>query len=103
MQGSKWPVNSAVHWVLKRHRPWETCDLSDMLTMNLEGLEMIAVLVVVVAFVKVLEQFGLLEADYDGKEITNCWFLSHFGELVADLVFICFIWSEAVLLVGGIW
>ncbi|KAI7814081.1 hypothetical protein IRJ41_007718 [Triplophysa rosa] len=33
--------------------------------MNLEGLEMIAVLVVVVAFVKVLEQFGLLEASYD--------------------------------------
>lgn len=36
--------------------------------MNLEGLEMIAVLVVVVAFVKVLEQFGLLEKSYDGKE-----------------------------------
>ncbi len=36
-------------------------------TMNLEGLEMIAVLVVVVAFVKVLEQFGLLEPSYDGK------------------------------------
>lgn len=35
--------------------------------MNLEGLEMIAVLVVVVLFVKVLEQFGLLEASYDGK------------------------------------
>lgn len=28
---------------------------------------MIAVLVVVVVFVKVLEQFGLLEAGYDGK------------------------------------
>lgn len=39
-----------------------------MLTMNLEGLEMIAVLVVVVLFVKVLEQFGLLEAGFDGKE-----------------------------------
>lgn len=38
-----------------------------MLTMNLEGLEMIAVLVVVVLFVKVLEQCGLLEAGYDGK------------------------------------
>lgn len=36
--------------------------------MNLEGLEMIAVLVVVVLFVKVLEQFGLLEASYDGKQ-----------------------------------
>ncbi|KAL4641529.1 Kv channel-interacting protein 4-like isoform X3 [Arapaima gigas] len=34
--------------------------------MNLEGLEMIAVLVVVVLFVKVLEQFGLLETNYDG-------------------------------------
>lgn len=30
-------------------------------TMNLEGLEMIAVLVVLVLFVKVLEQFGLFE------------------------------------------
>lgn len=29
--------------------------------MNLEGLEMIAVLVVLVLFVKVLEQFGLFE------------------------------------------
>lgn len=48
--------------------PWANCDLSDMVTMNLEGLEMIAVLVVVVLFVKVLEQFGLLEAGYDGKE-----------------------------------
>lgn len=32
---------------------------------------MIAVLVVVVLFVKVLEQFGLLEAGYDGKEKAN--------------------------------
>ncbi|XP_051475851.1 Kv channel-interacting protein 4 isoform X8 [Apus apus] len=30
--------------------------------MNLEGLEMIAVLIVIVLFVKVLEQFGLIEA-----------------------------------------
>lgn len=36
--------------------------------MNLEGLEMIAVLVVVVVFVKVLDRFGLLAASYDGKE-----------------------------------
>lgn len=42
-----------------------------MLTMNLEGLEMIAVLVVVVLFVKVLERFGLLAAGYDGKETAN--------------------------------
>lgn len=35
--------------------------------MNLEGLEMIAVLVVVILFVKVMEQFGLLETGYDGK------------------------------------
>lgn len=48
--------------------PWAACDPRDMMTMNLEGLEMIAVLVVVVLFVKVLEQFGLLEAGYDGKE-----------------------------------
>lgn len=39
-----------------------------MLTMNLEGLEMIAVLVVVVLFVKVLERFGLLAGGYDGKK-----------------------------------
>lgn len=31
------------------------------LTMNLEGLEMVAVLVVLALFVKVLEQFGLFE------------------------------------------
>lgn len=42
-----------------------------MLTMNLEGLEMIAVLVVVVLFVKVLERFGLLADSYDGKETAN--------------------------------
>uniref|UniRef100_A0A286XTK5 Kv channel-interacting protein 4 n=4 Tax=Euarchontoglires TaxID=314146 RepID=A0A286XTK5_CAVPO len=30
--------------------------------MNLEGLEMIAVLIVIVLFVKLLEQFGLIEA-----------------------------------------
>ena len=41
--------------------------------MNLEGLEMIAVLVVVVLFVKVLEQFGLLETGYDGKEKGEMW------------------------------
>lgn len=39
-----------------------------MLSMNLEGLEMIAVLVVVVLFVKVLERFGLLATGYDGME-----------------------------------
>lgn len=50
-----------------RRRPRSARDPSDMLTMNLEGLEMIAVLVVVVLFVKVLEQFGLLETGYDGK------------------------------------
>lgn len=42
-----------------------------MLTMNLEGLEMIAVLVVVVLFVKVLDRFGLLAASYDGKEAST--------------------------------
>lgn len=46
-----------------------TC--ANMLTMNLEGLEMIAVLIVVVLIVKVLEQFGLLEAGYDGKKTAN--------------------------------
>ena len=53
-----------------RARLWPRAarDPPDVSTMNLEGLEMIAVLVVVVLFVKVLEQFGLLEDDYDGKE-----------------------------------
>lgn len=35
--------------------------------MNLEGLEMIAVLIVIVLFVKLLEQFGLIEAGVEGK------------------------------------
>lgn len=47
---------------------WTRSERSDMLTMNLEGLEMIAVLVLVVLFVKVLDRFGLLAASYDGKE-----------------------------------
>lgn len=34
---------------------------------NLEGLEMIAVLAMVVLFVKVLEHFGWLADGYDGK------------------------------------
>lgn len=46
-------------------------ELHDMMNMNLEGLEMIAVLVVVVLFVKVLEQFGLLEGSYYGKPTTT--------------------------------
>lgn len=46
---------------------WAAHDPTDLITMNLEGLEMIAVLVVVVLLVKVLEQFGLLEAGNDGK------------------------------------
>lgn len=37
--------------------------------MNLEGLEMIAVLIVIVLFVKVLEQFGLIEAGLEGKGV----------------------------------
>lgn len=35
---------------------------------------MIAVLVVVVLFVKVLERFGLLEAGYDGKKKAKSFF-----------------------------
>ncbi|TWW63163.1 hypothetical protein D4764_03G0001710 [Takifugu flavidus] len=42
-----------------------------MLTMNLEGLEMIAVLVVVVLFVKVLDRFGLLAASYDAGDLVT--------------------------------
>lgn len=46
--------------------------------MNLEGLEMVAVLVVLALFVKVLEQFGLfepvsLEGNPDVWECLNCW------------------------------
>jgi len=46
--------------------------------MNLEGLEMIAVLVVVVVFVKVLEQFGLLETSFDGKHKEGFFMLYFF-------------------------
>lgn len=35
--------------------------------MNLEGLEMIAVLVMIVLFVKALEQFGLIDSGLEGK------------------------------------
>uniref|UniRef100_A0A8C3BRJ2 Kv channel-interacting protein 4 n=1 Tax=Cairina moschata TaxID=8855 RepID=A0A8C3BRJ2_CAIMO len=38
--------------------------------MNLEGLEMIAVLIVIVLFVKVLEQFGLIEAGLEELEFS---------------------------------
>lgn len=42
--------------------------------MNLEGLEMIAVLVVLVLFVKVLEQFGLFEpVSLEGNGGGGCW------------------------------
>lgn len=42
--------------------------------MNLEGLEMIAVLVVLVLFVKVLEQFGLFEpVALEGNRGGGCW------------------------------
>lgn len=41
--------------------------------MNLEGLEMIAVLIVIVLFVKVLEQFGLIEAGLEGKGVFFWW------------------------------
>ncbi|KAK2914362.1 hypothetical protein Q8A67_002761 [Cirrhinus molitorella] len=63
--------------------------------MNLEGLEMIAVLVVVVVFVKVLEQFGLLEAGYDGHVTCRSVSLveisrhSHFKLTLASLTYLC--------------
>lgn len=38
-----------------------------MWLVNLEGLEMIAVLAMVVLFVKVMEHFGWLADDYGGK------------------------------------
>lgn len=76
LSGVKWPADSAEHWALHRW-PWAPYDLSDMLSMNLEGLEMIAVLVVVVLFVKVLEQFGLLESGYDGKGTAKSFLSCH--------------------------
>lgn len=39
--------------------------------MNLEGLEMIVVLVIIVAFVKALEHLGLLEGNYEGRTLRN--------------------------------
>lgn len=48
--------------------------------MNLEGLEMIAVLVVLVLFVKVLEQFGLFEpVSLEGNGRGRCWLLRGHG------------------------
>lgn len=35
--------------------------------MNLEGLEMIVVLVIIVGFVKALEHMGLLEDNFEGR------------------------------------
>ncbi|CAB1449512.1 unnamed protein product [Pleuronectes platessa] len=81
-----------------------------MSTMNLEGLEMIAVLVVVVLFVKVLEQFGLLEDDYDGKETaelgtsfspTGCkfkskWFIGCLSCLRRERTIWEFLWHKRV-------
>lgn len=62
----KCPVNG--QWALWLWQwSWAAHDPTDSITMNLEGLEMIAVLVVVILFVKVMEQFGLLETGYDGK------------------------------------
>jgi len=52
--------------------------------MNLEGLEMIAVLIVIVLFVKVLEQFGLIEAGLEGKGVLFSG-LSFFPVLVIPL------------------
>lgn len=66
-----------------------------MLTMNLEGLEMIAVLVVVVLFVKVLERFGLLAAGYDGKNKAKSCFVCLFGK--GDL-FLLYVASNHLLL-----
>ncbi|KAJ1127721.1 hypothetical protein NDU88_006114 [Pleurodeles waltl] len=40
---------------------------------DLEGLEMIVVLVIIVAFVKALEQLGLLEVGDEGKIHTEFW------------------------------
>lgn len=52
--------------------------------MNSEGLEMIAVLVVVVLLVKVLDRFGLLAAGYDGKKALASDF-SPGGPLAAEV------------------
>lgn len=62
--------------------------------MNLEGLEMIAVLVVVVLFVKVLERFGLLAGGYDGKETGNSF--------CRDFLFVCFLPVNHLLLDCGL-
>lgn len=72
--------------------------------MNLEGLEMIAVLVVLVLFVKVLEQFGLFEpVSLEGNGCGRCWLLrGHRGQSVG-------IWrcpqgcSEAAASTGESW
>lgn len=47
---------------------------------------MIAVLVVVVVFVKVLEKFGLLEPSYYGKITEDFFMLFHLKELGTESV-----------------
>lgn len=95
-------LRAALHAELCICGPWAGGERGNMLTMNLEGLEMIAVLVVVVLFVKVLERFGLLAAGYDGKQrwrgcflqrrATCCW---SFNPLEREL-------TECVQLMWGI-
>ena len=60
-------------------------------TMNLDGLEMVAVLVVLALFVKVLEQFGLFEpVSLEGNPgvwaCLGCWPERHWGGAYSDFM-----------------
>lgn len=98
-------LRAALHAELCVCGPWAGGERGNMLTMNLEGLEMIAVLVVVVLFVKVLERFGLLAAGYDGKQrwrgcflrrwATCCWSLKPLKRELTECVQL--IWGSCLL------
>ncbi|ETE70401.1 hypothetical protein L345_03786, partial [Ophiophagus hannah] len=53
--------------LLLKGAPWLHSESMTRSIMNLEGLEMIAVLVMIVLFVKALEQFGLIDSGFEGK------------------------------------
>lgn len=57
---------------------------------------MIAVLVVIVLFVKVLEQFGLLESGYNGKNKApaNCFYFFPYSCIVCKSLEVQFVREE---------
>lgn len=67
--------------------------------MNLEGLEMIAVLVVLVLFIKVLEQFGLFEPVSLEGNVQGKWEGEGSNSILPGLVSESALVSEGILLI----